>query len=572
MPGRPKPALDLTPEERTRLEKLSRSRAAPSAVRKRSSMILRAADGESNSAIARDLGCSAQTVGAWRSRYLEHGIEGLSDQPRSGRPRNLSKEDEWRLLAWTLMVLPEDRSRWSAASLGDQLGLTERAVRAVWEEWEISANPGPIRERTRVPVLDQIIDVAGIYVSAAVQAIVLYGRRPPQASGDGLMVRLPELTMSRSDEDIVDRIRDSDIQEIREFKRFLNTVRSRVPVTRDVHVLVHAHSRCMMALARRWCAERPHFFVHPYEKSDAWLTRTEIWIGYLREKPGNVDAQKAVGHYRESSTEENAPPWFEWTAGRGTIMPGVTRKATRQRYRRRRGWPQWKRRLANNLAMVWKGLHGEGKVLVVTCTYRADGRIDASDWVARAKRDERRLKDKWRHDWGRMPAHIIGREATQRSVPHFHLMIPYSDDESRAKIEIWLSETWSRIIGEAVSSRTSASRPVVLTVYEADEAIDYLLKDVLEPTPGYQSVGSLPGWNGWSASRPILTYARQTMSSITQEVNQQAETISNGSNPADGHPNGANTQPNQKPLSESPLVKLILSIGGRLLDDPVAQR
>jgi transposase len=53
----------------------------------RARMVLAAADGATNAAIARDLAVGVDTVRNWRRRFSEHGFDGRRDLPRSGRPR-----------------------------------------------------------------------------------------------------------------------------------------------------------------------------------------------------------------------------------------------------------------------------------------------------------------------------------------------------------------------------------------------------------------------------------------------------------------------------------------------------
>ena len=56
----------------------------------RARIVLAAANGASNAAIARDLAISVDTVRKWRRRFGEHGLEGLRDLPRTGRPRRFA--------------------------------------------------------------------------------------------------------------------------------------------------------------------------------------------------------------------------------------------------------------------------------------------------------------------------------------------------------------------------------------------------------------------------------------------------------------------------------------------------
>jgi hypothetical protein len=86
------PQVTLADEEPSRLESLVRAHSTPQAFALRCQMILRVAapDCPSNLQVAQELHCNRHTVGRWRSRYLAHGLSGLQDAPRPGRPRRFS--------------------------------------------------------------------------------------------------------------------------------------------------------------------------------------------------------------------------------------------------------------------------------------------------------------------------------------------------------------------------------------------------------------------------------------------------------------------------------------------------
>jgi hypothetical protein len=90
--------LDLSADLRRQLEALVRARSTPQALVFRCRIILRAADPDqpSNQAIAAALDCDRHTVGLWRERFVTHGLAGLQDAPRSGRPRSFSPGAERR--------------------------------------------------------------------------------------------------------------------------------------------------------------------------------------------------------------------------------------------------------------------------------------------------------------------------------------------------------------------------------------------------------------------------------------------------------------------------------------------
>ena len=78
--GRPAKELVVSTEERAQLESIARSQSLPAVLVRRAQMILRMADGESNSAVARRFQVSRPTVTLCRTRYRERGMAGLHNQ------------------------------------------------------------------------------------------------------------------------------------------------------------------------------------------------------------------------------------------------------------------------------------------------------------------------------------------------------------------------------------------------------------------------------------------------------------------------------------------------------------
>ena len=92
MPVPHAPPVTLAHDEQSRLESIVRAQSTPHALAFRCQVILRAAapDRPSNLQVANELQCTRQTVGRWRRRSLAHGLRGLQDAPRPGRPRRFS--------------------------------------------------------------------------------------------------------------------------------------------------------------------------------------------------------------------------------------------------------------------------------------------------------------------------------------------------------------------------------------------------------------------------------------------------------------------------------------------------
>src|SRR6266540_6908305 len=97
--------ISVSPAQLALLERLLRQQSCPQALVRRAKIILAAAAGQRNEAIARQLDCSPTTVRLWRSRWAaaeavlaaaeaeQHHLTAaiatvLADAPRSGAPRS----------------------------------------------------------------------------------------------------------------------------------------------------------------------------------------------------------------------------------------------------------------------------------------------------------------------------------------------------------------------------------------------------------------------------------------------------------------------------------------------------
>jgi putative transposase len=74
------------------------------------------------------VGLTRATVGKWRQRYLEHGIEGLHDELRAGRPRSFEDEQVAEVINRALQTRPPSGTNWSVRGLAADTGVSKSTV------------------------------------------------------------------------------------------------------------------------------------------------------------------------------------------------------------------------------------------------------------------------------------------------------------------------------------------------------------------------------------------------------------------------------------------------------------
>jgi transposase len=126
----------LTAAERKTLKMRVRGAKTPHRDRLRAQIVRAAARGHANERISADLGVGVDTVRKWRGRFAEHGLGGLVDLPRTGRPRRITALERAAVVALACQ-LPASAgvplARWTGPELAAELtaqGLVNSAVSA----------------------------------------------------------------------------------------------------------------------------------------------------------------------------------------------------------------------------------------------------------------------------------------------------------------------------------------------------------------------------------------------------------------------------------------------------------
>ncbi len=153
MPSPVAAVVVLTDDERAQLQAWARRPKSAQALALRSRIVLAAADGLGNTTVAAKLGITVTTARKWRSRFVADRLDGLTDEPRPGRPRTVSDEQVEAVITRTLESTPSNATHWSTRSMGAELGLSQSAVSRIWRAFALQPAPAGLVEAEQGPVI-----------------------------------------------------------------------------------------------------------------------------------------------------------------------------------------------------------------------------------------------------------------------------------------------------------------------------------------------------------------------------------------------------------------------------------
>jgi transposase len=347
--------VELTDDERARLEVWTRRRTSAQALALRSRIVLLAAEGLNNTEIAGRLGVHRNVAGKWRSRFVEHRLDGLTDEPRPGRPRTVSDAQVEEVIVKTLETTPRDATHWSTRSMAKEVGLTQSAVQRIWKAFGLQPHRQQTWKLSKDPqFIDKVRDVVGLYLNPPERAVVLCVDEKSQIQAlDRTAPILPMLpgTPQRATHDykragtsslyaaldlatgkVIGRLHSR--HRAIEFKQFLQTLDREVPDQLAVHLVLDNSSTHKTPAIQRWLAAHPRFAVHFTPTSSSWLNLVERWFAELTTKKLRRGTHHSVRQLNDDirawiETWNDTPRPFVWTKTADEILDSIARYCQR---------------------------------------------------------------------------------------------------------------------------------------------------------------------------------------------------------------------------------------------------
>ena len=172
--GRPKQTLELTGEEREKLVRWERRRKSSQALALRSRIVLRCAEGAGEQGGRGGVWGDGGDGGEVAARFCELRLDGLSDDPRPGRPATITAKQVEEVLVATLESTPENATHWSRSKMAERSGLSESTVGRIWRAFGLQPHRADTFKLSNDPLfVEKVYDIVGLYLNPPEAAVVL---------------------------------------------------------------------------------------------------------------------------------------------------------------------------------------------------------------------------------------------------------------------------------------------------------------------------------------------------------------------------------------------------------------
>lgn len=345
--GRPLAPLALTEVEREVLERYSRRGKIAQNLALRSRIVLRCAEGLSNTIVAAQLGTTPSTVGKWRGRFILDRLDGISDADRSGPPRKITDEHVEAVIVRTLETTPEGETHWSTREMARKAGMSHSSVGRIWRTFGLKPHLSETFQLSRDPdFVDKVRDVVGLYMSPPANAVVLsvdeksqiqalnrtqpvlpmrpgqLERRTPEYDRHGTTTLFAALDVATNR--VIGRCYPR--HRAIEFKKFLRVIDDDVDKKLDIHVIADNYATHKTPAVRAWLAKHPRFHIHFIPTHSSWLNAVEGWFGILTEKQLKRGSHFSVAELVQAiqafldAHNDKEPRAFKWTKTADEIL------------------------------------------------------------------------------------------------------------------------------------------------------------------------------------------------------------------------------------------------------------
>jgi transposase len=348
----PTPALQLHDADEQQLRQWLAAFGTPQQVALRIRIVLAAAEGQSDNAIAERLDVNRKTVTLWRARFAQEGLDSLWEvAPGRGRKATYGPEKIQSIVNATLRSKPKGMTQWSCRLLAASQGVSKSTINNIWQ----SHNLKPHRVKTfklsrDAKFLEKLTDVVGLYLNPPQQAMVLcvdeksqiqaLDRTQPglplkkgrcgtmthdyKRNGTTSLFAALEVLQGKVIGECYERHRHQ------EFLKFLRRLDQEFPGEIRLHLVMDNYGTHKHPRVQAWMKRHPRFITHFVPTSSSWLNLVERWFGELTSKrirrgsfASVEDLEKAIEEFLAAWNQKPRP--FVWTATVDSIVEKLSR-------------------------------------------------------------------------------------------------------------------------------------------------------------------------------------------------------------------------------------------------------
>ena len=330
-------SLSCSEKEKEQLEKWANGAKVEKRLNQRARIVLACLEKKTNLQVAQQLSVSRFTVAKWRNRFSDKSLDGLVDNPRSGKPKKYGETIRNKILQKLEDPPPTGQSTWDGKSLAAAVGASDKAV------WRMLQKEGIQLQRCRSWCVStdkefaaKSADVIGLYLNPPENALVLCIDEKPSIqaierkrgyveTSSGKVVQGMKSTYKRHGvlnlfaalhvATGVVKTQTTAQKKRPEFQAFLDSVLQDVSPDQEVHIIMDNY--CTHKRNDEWLAKHPNVFFHFTPTSASWLNQVEIWFGILSRKllrngsfASREELRKGIEEF-VSAYHKNAKP-FVW--------------------------------------------------------------------------------------------------------------------------------------------------------------------------------------------------------------------------------------------------------------------
>jgi transposase len=173
--GRISKPIKVSAEAKAELITMSRSLKLERRYVDRANIILLSIEGETLDAIVEKTGLTRRVVNKWRNRYREHGLQGLKDAERSGKPSVITAAQKAMVVQKACENPGEGYTKWSQSRIAAKVGISQSKVFQILKQADLKPHkthywcgksPDPEFE-------EKMLNIVGLYMNPPENAIVL---------------------------------------------------------------------------------------------------------------------------------------------------------------------------------------------------------------------------------------------------------------------------------------------------------------------------------------------------------------------------------------------------------------